>query len=511
MEVAPELVSKLNYGTSNQLETVAKRVKASKEIGVNIVREHPYYSRLPNCKMEEKIKEVESKLTNQKYAALHNSMSKSKDCLKGCISRTDESDASLQDANHVYNELLPILNNICHVYSHPLILSDRCAQLIQKFHECWDNRHNHLKNFEMVDAEAMLAQGIKYLEAAVKAGSDEADQAVQEVITEDTKKYLKNFEDKVSQLEKFTQDSIKDYSNHDVKLKDDLKTLDNVLNAEKSAHEDATNKHQNKSNNLREKIKTNHEKQEELRRQLKILEDEERSLLDENDKENESHNTNTKNYHTKRDSLLITKSNFMKLKNASEGCNDIMNKIQAASNDLANCCIKTKKNTNQLMMDTHRTAFERYREALVMLIVTYRVQIRDSKMNIDYLQEQLDKLKIDLEKAVQGALNVVVEQKRAEVTRYQRALVQQKGIIKASQDRVEKLEDDLAKCDKELDQRHGVKPEAVTDSYKKRLDTIETRWKSDGIGSDHIQKLSLLPDPELRGDTIRSLDPVSTS
>ena len=62
-------------------------------------------------------------------------------------------------------------------------------------------------------------------EAAVKAGSDEADQAVQEVITEDTKKYLKNFEDKVAQLEKFTQDSIKDYSNHDVKLKDDLKTL----------------------------------------------------------------------------------------------------------------------------------------------------------------------------------------------------------------------------------------------------------------------------------------------
>ena len=87
---------------------------------------------------------------------------------------------------------------------------------------------------------------------------------------------------------------------------------------------------------------------------------------------------------------------------------------------------------------------------------------------------------------MQGALNVVVEQKRAEVTvcfvvlffishvtveshnfetnlsphthkllnrskflpqvtRYQRALVQQKSIIKASQDRVEKLEDDLAK------------------------------------------------------------------
>lgn len=31
------------------------------------------------------------------------------------------------------------------------------------------------------------------------------------------------------------------------------------------------------------------------------------------------------------------------------------------------------------------------------------------------IQEQLDHLKIDLEKAVQGALNVVVEQKRAEV------------------------------------------------------------------------------------------------
>jgi transposase len=40
MQVAPELVSKLNYGTSNQLEAVAKRVKASKEIGkVAIQRE----------------------------------------------------------------------------------------------------------------------------------------------------------------------------------------------------------------------------------------------------------------------------------------------------------------------------------------------------------------------------------------------------------------------------------------------------------------------------------------
>lgn len=511
MEVAPELVSKLNYGTSNQLEAVAKRVKASKEIGVNIVREHPYYSRLPNCRMEEKIKEVESKLTNQKYAALHSSMLKSKDCLKDCIKRTDESDASLQDANHVYNELLPILNNICKVYSNPLILSDRCAQLIKKFHECWDSRHNHLKNFEMIDAEAMLAEGIKYLELAVKSGSEEAEQAVSEVITEDTKKYLKNFEDKVAQVDKFSQDSIKDYGNHDLKLKEDLKTLDAVLNAEKAAHEDSTSKHQNKSSSLREKIKTNHEKQEELRRQLKILEEEERSLLDENDKENESHKNNTKNYHTKRDGLLMTKSNFMRLKNASEGCNDIMGKIQAASNDLSQCCIKTKKNTNQLMMETHRAAFERYRDALVMLIVTYRVQIRDSKMNIDYLQEQLDKLKIDLEKAVQGALNVVVEQKRAEVTRYQRALVQQKDIIKASQDRVEKLEDDLTKCDKELDNRHSVKPEGVNELYKKRVDTIETRWKSDGIGNDHIQKLSLLPDPELRGDTIRSLEPVKTS
>ena len=62
-------------------------------------------------------------------------------------------------------------------------------------------------------------------ELAVKVGSEEADLAVSDVITEDTKKYLKNFEDKVAQLEKFTQDSIKDYNNHDVKLKEDLKTL----------------------------------------------------------------------------------------------------------------------------------------------------------------------------------------------------------------------------------------------------------------------------------------------
>ena len=46
--------------------------------GVNIVREHPYYSRLPNCKVEEKIKEFEDRLTNQKYAGLHTSMTKSR-------------------------------------------------------------------------------------------------------------------------------------------------------------------------------------------------------------------------------------------------------------------------------------------------------------------------------------------------------------------------------------------------------------------------------------------------
>ena len=66
----------------------------------------------------------------------------------------------------------------------------------------------------------------------MKTGSEEADQAVSEVITEDTKKYLKNFEDKVAQLEKFTQDSIKDYGNHDVKLKDDLKTLGLLISLE---------------------------------------------------------------------------------------------------------------------------------------------------------------------------------------------------------------------------------------------------------------------------------------
>ena len=47
-------------------------------LGVNIVREHPYYSNLPNCKMAEKIKEIESRLANQKFSALHPSMTKSK-------------------------------------------------------------------------------------------------------------------------------------------------------------------------------------------------------------------------------------------------------------------------------------------------------------------------------------------------------------------------------------------------------------------------------------------------
>ena len=45
IQVAPELVSKLNYGTSNQLETVAKRVKASKEIGEKVHRYRIFYNR----------------------------------------------------------------------------------------------------------------------------------------------------------------------------------------------------------------------------------------------------------------------------------------------------------------------------------------------------------------------------------------------------------------------------------------------------------------------------------
>ena len=42
----------------------------------------------------------------------------------------------------------------------------------------------------------------------------------------------------------------------------------------------------------------------------------------------------------------------------------------------------------------------------------------------------------------------------------------------------------------------------LTLSDNKRVDTIDTRWKSDGIGNDHIEKLSLLPDPELRYNII---------
>ena len=45
------------------------------------------------------------------------------------------------------------------------------------------------------------------------------------VIEEDTKKFLKNFEDEVTKLQKFVADSIKDYQEHDKKLGEDLKTL----------------------------------------------------------------------------------------------------------------------------------------------------------------------------------------------------------------------------------------------------------------------------------------------
>ena len=45
------------------------------------------------------------------------------------------------------------------------------------------------------------------------------------VIEEDTKKYLKNFEDEVTKVNKYVTDSIKDYQEHDKKLGEDLKTL----------------------------------------------------------------------------------------------------------------------------------------------------------------------------------------------------------------------------------------------------------------------------------------------
>jgi len=505
-QIAADLVSKLNYGTSAKLEDVAKRVKASREIGVNIVREHPYYSRLPNCKVEEKIKEFEDRLTNQKYAGLHTSMTKSRDCLRECVKTSESNDASLHDANTVYCELLPMLSSICHTYSNPLQLSDRCSALIKKFHDCWDSRHGHLKHFEMVDAEAMLAEGIRFLEQAVKSGQEEASAALQDVITEETKTYLKNFETLVKSVEDQNSASVKNYTDHDQKLGDDLKTLEKTLESESSTFDATSEKHRNSVLDLKGQIKVNHEKQEELKRQLALLGDEEAKLLEKHENENTNHLTNTKNHNSRRDTLLVTKETFMKLKKAAEGCKDVMSKIQSSSHDLSDCCIKTKKNTNNLMMNTHKTAFERYREALVTLLVMYKVQIRDSKQNIDYLQSELDKLKSDLERAVHGALNVVVDQKRAEVGKYQRGLVQQRDIIKASQDRIESLEIDLAKCDKELEAKHQAKPEPISEVYNKRLEMIETRWKSDGLGADHIAKLSLLPDPELRSDNIKGLD-----
>lgn len=59
----------------------------------------------------------------------------------------------------------------------------------------------------------------------MKVGSEEAEMAVSDVITEDTKKYMKCFEEKVGQVNQFTNNSIKDYDNVNNKLTGDLKTL----------------------------------------------------------------------------------------------------------------------------------------------------------------------------------------------------------------------------------------------------------------------------------------------
>ena len=67
-----------------------------------------------------------------------------------------------------------------------------------------------------------------------------------------------------------------------------------MLTSEKASYDDGTSKHKSCSTTLREKIKGNHEKQEELRRQLKVLEEEERDLMAENEKENEQHVSDTK-------------------------------------------------------------------------------------------------------------------------------------------------------------------------------------------------------------------------
>ena len=40
------------------------------------------------------------------------------------------------------------------------------------------------------------------------------------------------------------------------------------------------------------------------------------------------------NYQNKRDTLYLTKSNFMKLKNAAEGCNEVMAKIQGQLHEI---------------------------------------------------------------------------------------------------------------------------------------------------------------------------------
>ena len=59
------------------------------------------------------------------------------------------------------------------------------------------------------------------------------------------------------------------------------------------------------------------------------MEKEEKCLVEEHDKDNEKYRDTSKAYQGRRENLLVTKANFVRLKNAAAGCNTVMSKIQS--------------------------------------------------------------------------------------------------------------------------------------------------------------------------------------
>lgn len=451
IEAVRQVKSAIQYPDNESLQEALDKIKERPRI---------------DAEFQEKINMLKRIQNTENYSAFHDVVEEVLEQLTDAQERAKRGKTSLSRPIEILNEVLPVFEKACSVYTEKVESSPKVNQILRQL----ETLRIELKRCEQIDvgdvveAKKLEKKCDKLLEEAVKHSIEDIERVQGKIREEEQADILTFFED----TRKETNDRMDFLTGDFEKMKndcaDDIKLTDRTLQIEIDSKERAFVMFETKDKELEEKICVDVEKEVELTRQLEEVQEHRRKLEEEKELRRA----------VQKKADVIHKQSEEALQELSNNLNDLLAKVDTANvvlkqtkdvcNMMFNKAVESKNMQNQDLKNVLVVTQKNRHSALIAQGVNcLNIQDRE-RGTIEMLREKMKKKKAKLQEMLKHRLESEAKKLTVTIKTMTSDFETSNKNLQKVKEKLQALKQEIAEIQNELD-RAGVSYMTLDQAY----------------------------------------------